>query len=432
MTSGATSQEAAAGVGIRDLEPLLHSSAGLVESHCVDPPSASTVGMWRVTVRLKCAHDGEPGVPAPQPCVAGAVARTRAEALRRAVAVSVARFALHSSPGVVATASELGAGAFAGAGHDVSLSALDPTTPTTWYPARHVRSGRQVLVPAGLVDHPGPRGEVGFDPGPSGASAGLGYDAALRSALLETVERDAVIVSWARRLHLRAIDLGSLAAREDDGGRELDDLLGLAGAAGLSSVVAEVPASVRGVRCVVGGFRADSDAGPTICVGATASDDLATAVRGALAKSLLLPHLAAPRDDRARIDPPSVITGEEDRLAFFASVRGADALEHWLADPAPPRARTAGGLSCEGLLRHSMSDGLDPLVLDLTCRLPRAARDRGWSVVKVVPAGYQPLRVDERCAFGWHLGRVRNAPRRTGVPARLGTDQRRWAPHPLV
>jgi len=350
---------------------------------------------------------------------------------------TIERTALHGATGVVAAATELGSRAFTGDGRDLSLSSLDPAALTRWYPARHVRSDREVLVPSGLVDYPGPRGEAGFDHGPSGGASGFGYDAALRSALLETVERDAVIVSWARQLQLRAIDLEGLRAGDGDsnGWRRVDHLLNLGVAAGLSPVVAEIPTSVHGVRCAVGGFSADTSSGRAICIGAKASDELSTAVSGALSESLqLLQHMVAMRVAQAGCEPPTQIAGDEDRLSFIASARGVDALERWFADPAPatsPAALAEDALSCEELLRLCMADGLDPLVLDLTGRLPQSARDMGWSVVKVVPAGYQPLRVDERCAFGWHLGRLASAPRRTDVRARLDTDQRGWAPHPL-
>jgi len=421
------------GRGFRDLASLLRPAAGLVQNHSIEPPSAATVGMWRVTIRLQCGHNGSAGAPAPQPCVTGAAAPTRSEAMLRAIGESVERIALHGAPGVLATAAELGEAAFTGVGEDLSLSSLAPAAPTRWYPARHLRTGRDVLVPSGLVDYPGPRDDPAFDPGPSGAASGFGADEALRSALLETVERDAVLVSWARQLQLRAIVLdGADEAGGDDSWRDAEQLLGLGVSAGLSPVVAEVPTSVPGVHCVVGGFRADTPVGPAICVGAKAADRLATAVRGALSESLqLLQHLAATRVARADGVPPTVITGDEDRLSFIASGRGVDALEHWFADPAPPAVSAAGGLTCDDLLGRTMADGLDPVVLDLTERLPRAARDMGWSVVKVVPAGYQPLRVDERCAFGWHLGRLRSAPRRTGAQARRDTEQRGWAPHPL-
>lgn len=415
--------------GFRDLVSLLHPSAGLVASHAFEAPSAATTGTWRVTIRLACAHDEE--TEGTRPCVTGAAAPTRSEALLRALGESVERIALHPLPGQPIAARDIPDRAFPGSTPGLSLSALDPTSPTRWYPARVVRSDREVLVPSGLVDYPGSGPQPGFDPGPSGCAAGFGYDAALRSALLETIERDAVLVSWARQLTMRQVDLATLTPGPAT--TEVAALLRLGEEAGLSPLVGEVPTSVPGVRCVVGGFRDVTSVGPAICVGAKAGEDLSTCVKGAFSESLQLrQHLVATRVDRAGLEPPTAISGDDDRLAFLASDRGVDALERWFADPEPPAGPTSGQrLTADDLLRRAMGDGLDPLVLDLTDRLPDAARAMGWAVVKVVPAGYQPLRVDERTTFGWNLDRLHSAPRRTGATARRRVADRGLTPHPL-
>ncbi|NHA00707.1 hypothetical protein G5V59_13720 [Nocardioides sp. W3-2-3] len=113
------------------------------------------------------------------------------------------------------------------------------------------------------------------------------------------------------------------------------------------------------------------------------------------------------------------MTGDNDRLAFLASPRGAASLAAWLADPLPSTYPLAlPPLATGDLLAALLADGLDPIVLDLTDRLPERVRAMGWSVVKVVPDGYQPLRIDERTTYGWN-------------ERRLGPGTRCPDPHPL-
>ena len=58
----------------------------------------------------------------------------------------------------------------------------------------------------------------------------------------------------------------------------------------------------------------------------------------------------------------------------------------------------------------------------------------GWAAVKVIPVGYQHLRIDERMPHSWNVPRLASATERTGVPARApwprATDEPH-RPHPL-
>ena len=85
-------------------------------------------------------------------------------------------------------------------------------------------------------------------------------------------------------------------------------------------------------------------------------------------------------------------------------------------------------MTCSAFL---IADGLDPYLVDLTYHLPELARRQGWSVLKVVPVGYQPLRIDERTSFGWNSHRLGSVQDRTGVPTRLPLHQLSPLPHPL-
>src|SRR5699024_7602689 len=88
-------------------------------------------------------------------------------------------------------------------------------------------------------------------------------------------------------------------------------------------------------------------------------------------------------------------------------------------------------LSIGELLTAMRSDGTDPVLVDLSDRLPMPLQERGWAVMKVVPVGYQPLRIDKRHEFGWHEHRLANADARTGSTARTQEGTRFSLPHPL-
>jgi len=103
-------------------------------------------------------------------------------------------------------------------------------------------------------------------------------------------------------------------------------------------------------------------------------------------------------------------------------------------DPAPTES-AAGPSSGSGQpVDAIVADGGDPIVVDLTARLPEPLRVMGWAAVKVIPVGYQHLRIDERMPHSWNVPRLASATDRTGVPARApwprATDEPH-RPHPL-
>lgn len=396
-----------------DLLGLLDPATGLVRVHSVEPPGVAGDGLWRVAIQLACPHSPPASSTALASCVTGACALTRRDALVRAVGEAVERLALHGGPEATSGTPYDGSG----------LAALHapPTRPVRRYAGTRARDGARLLVPAGLVDYPAESERPEFDPGPSGTASGIGHEQALRSALLETIERDAVIVSWTRRRRTRAIDVDALLAggAPDASWRRVADLLALVRRGGREPVLAELPLSVPGLVCVVGGVRVDTPTGPSLCVGAKVSDDPGHAIAGALEESLQLYRSVLALRAAATEPPPTVITGDNDRLAFLASPRGAASLAAWLADPLPSTyPLSLPPLGTDDLLAALLADGLDPVVLDLTDRLPERVRAMGWSVVKVVPDGYQPLRIDERTTYGWN-------------ERRLGPGTRCPDPHPL-
>ena len=70
----------------------------------------------------------------------------------------------------------------------------------------------------------------------------------------------------------------------------------------------------------------------------------------------------------------------------------------------------------------SSASGGGPVAVDLTARLPEAHRAMGWHAAKVIVAGYQSLRMDERHQFTWQ--RARLAAAGSAVPGSF--------PHPLI
>ena len=72
-------------------------------------------------------------------------------------------------------------------------------------------------------------------------------------------------------------------------------------------------------------------------------------------------------------------------------------------------------------------------MVELTGRLPEPLRAMGWAAVKVIPVGYQHLRIDERMPHSWNAPRLASAPERTGVPARAVWPRAagEHRPHPL-
>ncbi|WP_278259909.1 YcaO-like family protein [Nocardioides convexus] len=129
------------------------------------------------------------------------------------------------------------------------------THPVRRYAGTRVRDGARLLVPAGLVDYPAESEGPAFDPGPSGTASGIGHERALRSALLETIERDAVIVSWTRRRRTRAVDVDGLLAggAPDASWRRVADLLALVRRGGMEPVLAE--SAAVGARAGLRGGR---------------------------------------------------------------------------------------------------------------------------------------------------------------------------------
>ncbi|QKW08021.1 YcaO-like family protein [Streptomyces sp. NA04227] len=483
-----------------DFLATLRPEQGLAELCEVRPARPGDL-LWQVLVRLRVgagaaesveladsaelARSAEPGEEAaadsaPEsahsltPRVVGAYGHSRTDALVRGVGEAVERFALFPERGapegaVRGTLRELTPDALEFADPDVALG--DPRAAEQellWYPARRLRDGAEVLVPAALVDYPASVEDGAyFDPSPSGAASGQGQEMALRSALLETVERDALMVAWERRLVLsrirvdrllgadgtagiagsvgtgggaadvgpktpgaKAVGAAAVAAAADARGkahasrRHLLTLWRRVEAAGLRPVLADLPTGLPGVHCTVAIVFDEQRRHPLAAVGCNTSDDPWRAMLGAFQEALqirtVVRHLGTEEDGLG--PAPEVIVTDDDRLRHVASRTGYEQVSEWVAafteTEAPERsAELPPPLSASDIVDRIVADGGDPLALDLSFRLPAGLRAMGWSAMKVIPAGSQALRLSERHDFTWHRPRLASAEARTGCTA---------------
>nr|WP_238420840.1 YcaO-like family protein [Streptomyces taklimakanensis] len=388
--------------------------------------------------------DRRPG-EALTPRVVGAYGHSRTDTLARGVGEAVERYALFpeggAPPGAVrGTLRELGSRALPFHRPDVALGDPDAVDePLTWYPARRLRDDGEVLVPAPLVDYPDHSAEAGaFDPSPSGAASGQGAEMALRSALLETVERDAFTVAWERRLRLPRVRVDLDAAGDVPGGKEnarrrsLRALWRKAEQAGLVPLVADLPTGLPGITCSVGVVLDEKRPAPLATVGCNATDDPWWSMLGALQEALQIRSVVVNSwDDRERGRAPAVIANDDDRLRYVASEDGHRCVSEWVegfTGTREPRPRVQ--VPTEEIVRYLVEDGADPVAVDLTHRLPAPLREMGWAAMKVITVGYQPLRLVEDHPFTWNAHRLRTAQARTGCPA--GPASRCPSrPHPL-
>ncbi|MEV0449777.1 YcaO-like family protein [Streptomyces sp. NPDC050600] len=421
----------------------------LVSSRDIRPPRPPREPLWQGLVELNRSRTEATGPDAVlSPAVVGAYGISPADTLTRAAGEAVERFALLPVPGdedhgrdPVRTGARI----------------LDPADPGVRLAAPGVRGRRlrvyegrtlhddaPLPVPAGLVDYPARRDDAdGFDPSPSGAASGATREQALRSALLEVVERDAFLCAWYLGAPLRRLDPDRPAAGATLALRQFRRALEAARAIGLSPVLARVPTRVPGVFCTVGIVVDDRGDGPPLAaVGASASDDLGTSAVKALQEALqirsalrLVQQRWAP--GRATRRPRTDL----ERARYFASSEGVRAVERWVAGfPAPeepagcevPMA-SAAPVGVESLVQALRRQGVTPLAVELTHRLPARIRSMGWHAVKVVPLGMQALRMDDTQDFTLHRARLTAVAERYGLGAGHAaaalTDPE---PHPLI
>jgi ribosomal protein S12 methylthiotransferase accessory factor len=427
-----------------DVVSTLNPVSGLVGGWCSLPPQPPQEPMWRVMVDLGGApvpRSGPEGYPF---ALVGAYGFVRAEALVRGAGEAVERAALRPTEAQLRAGSLL-AGDAPGLTGWITTSPAGLTTPTafgepmTWYPGRRLDDDRPVLVPAPLVDWWGGAEPAGiapprfFDPSPSGAASGASPEQAARSALLEIIERDAVLTAWAVRLAAVRVDPQAVldAAPPSVHRSALRNLLAAAQHTGVRPVFGRLPTGVPGVECVVCAIAEHGTDRSFGAVGAKASEDLVRNLLGSLQESLQIRALLTTlQQDLPRPAAATVVANDVDRAWLWTTPRAVEALEAWTERfrDRPWHPHEVRPLSLGEIVAAVRADGGEPVVVQLTGRLPPAIVSAGWSAVKVVCPGYQALRMDERLDFTWCSDRVAATAARTGLGAGVPDD----IPHPLI
>ncbi|WP_232234547.1 YcaO-like family protein [Actinoplanes sp. N902-109] len=420
-----------------DIPRTLATSTGVADRMSLIPPHGESP-LWSVGVELTAAAGLTVDAIPLSARMVGASGHSRADALLRGAGEAVERFALHPQDGtatVRGTAAALARPTLAAADPGVALAAPESAdAELTWVSGRRMRDGRELLVPLPLVDWPAMDAESHlFDPGPSGAAAGSNPRMARRAALLEIVERDAVICAWERGLRLPAYrDLDLIPVHGPDDVRDRAGLAKLWQRAlehGITPGLARIPTAVPGLWSAVGSLVDAPGRGALASVGLKASDRPWAALLGAFQEAWQV-RAALQAADPEQPAPGTIVT-EHDRIQYMLTRDGYDCIRDWVAgftgpvvDPEPRRSTD------EAVLEAVLADGGDPVEVDLTDRLPLTLRTMGWRATKILPVNYQHLRMDETHRWSWNRPRLATADVRTGCEARYsGCSADR--PHPL-
>ncbi len=285
-----------------------------------------------------------------------------------------------------------------------------------------------VVVPEAEVDYPlYVSANVTVDPSPSGAASGPSLETAIRSGLLELVERDAVMVAWNRQARLERVDLA-----EHRGSNSLGRLLTSAEEQNAEVVIARMATPIPGynafVGCVIG-------LAPVSAVGAAISysslEGSSRALREALQVLCVLRGVHAAYGEV----PPSLVVDDLTRARYWTSKEANLSLREWVDAFVPPASNHADGRS---LTFAELADELErsagpAFAVDLTPRLPIGAQRLGWHSAKVVCAGLQALRMTEANPKNFNTERMKAA-QEQHPPGffRRCADNLWMAPQPLI
>jgi thiazole/oxazole-forming peptide maturase SagD family component len=264
-----------------------------------------------------------------------------------------------------------------------------------WLQGQSVPAGGPKFVPQQLVEVPYiyARGEAILrSPITTGAAAGYSLRECLTRGLLEVIERDAFLLAWLTQARLarppRPKDRHEFS--------DLDRLLTECTRYRLSVELRLLPSSFP--VSVVAAFMFDeTDFGPKIAVGASAAFDPEEAGLKALLEALQLRSwLRSERNSlmriKARIQPLSqpVLTMRQ-RAALLFREDYARIMREWIDETDDPPATSFPAISGLELAREVESQGGTVTVVDLSERLPRAVREIGIHVAKVIVPELQPL-----------------------------------------
>ena len=184
-----------------------------------------------------------------------------------------------------------------------------------WYRGQCLRNGAPVYVPAPLVDYP-PTDEQAarlFDPSRRGRRCHA--TPCVRNALLEIVERDAVMSAWGAQAPLPRIDLDQAEAvlPASPATRQLRELLAVCREIGLEPAPARIPTAVSAWNAWCVGPPTGRRGSHSLRWGAD-SGSLDESLAGALREALQVRNvLIGVRSQYADRPAPSPFTGDLDR-----------------------------------------------------------------------------------------------------------------------
>jgi ribosomal protein S12 methylthiotransferase accessory factor len=399
---------------ITELDALVSPDVGIV--HRVDEGTAP-YDHPRLATAFAEPCDTEALFGAPLQARAGGAAADRASAVRAAIGEAVERYSATCVPrGRLrrARAGELGDVPFAG---PEWLDGRGPDRPVDWVPGcrlRVVGPGEPAWVAASRAYLAGPE-----DPAPVAVPTSTGLAGhpepwvALRAALLEVIERDAVMVTWLREQPVQRLAT-RLRWRTPGGEVRFDRAVERYELYRLPS-----PGAVPVVLAAAYGSAGQ----PPVAVGAAADPDPVRAARRALVEARQTFEWAT-RMAVAGTPVPADPAGLEDlaehvayyldpaRLGAFDFLRAAagGTLELDLDDLAPPAPAES---QCRTLVGRLADAGLAAFAVDVTSADVRSA---GVWVVRAVVPGLYPLLVG------------RHAPEHPRVPRALALSRN---PHPF-
>jgi len=292
-------------------------------------------------------------------------------------------------------------------------AAVSPDDIVSWTWGWSLMQSRPILVPASRVfvpfDRQTPADHADY-PTLSGFATGNTLAEAAMAAVLETVERDALMIAWANRLSLPQLELD----RSSPGG--VGELV-----AAFADADVEVRCSLLrldlGAPVVLAMARGTRTGEPAMVLSAAAGLDSATACRRALAE--LAANRLNVRDAmaaRGAIQDQQELPDGAGHGLLYANPEMAVHLECWWDAPTTLPLSSTGepvrsSVGLRGLATSIAAAGLDTIIVELT---PPEVRNLGLFVVKALIPGSYPLNFDSR----WpHLGgrRLQSAPVAAGL-----------------
>ena len=432
-----------------DLGETLQPSSGIVRRYSIAPPWDSP--LWNALADIglseaseECGREDDTFV------YVGAYGWTRQSTLTRCCGESVERYSLIQpqtdplvvhrgtsglgnelveacllAPGGESVSTDLAYVVEPSSGESPEVAQWDSMDPA--WPRR--------TVPVWLLTDP-PSDTTWIDASPSATAAGPSQTSAARSALLESIERDAIQYFWALRPALTFYDSILLTSHLDAiPKRNLADVQDYLQAHALEARTLLAPTDVHGIHIGVTFVDGEYAGNPILSMGGRASDSPVECVEASLREALQV-HVAMRTQvdhhpESRRIGP---IRDDITRSWYCMSPAARDHYRGWLARASqqilPNDDIAQEDVTFTDLVSHMRHAGLRPLLADLTPRLPTAVQSLGWHSLRALVLGHQPYRMDETRQWTWSSGRLAK------WRARLSDSEEvplsRVPPHPLI